>query len=98
MLKENYFNRFKELPEHIKQFSGLTILVVVVLLSFFVLNNMFGEEYVSNGYYYTYDISSDTNPSGVQTFDGAGYYPQATTNFLLGLTMPYLKCNLYLLL
>ena len=43
MLKENYFNRIKELPEHIKQLSGLAILVVVVILSFFVLNNMFGE-------------------------------------------------------
>ena len=43
MLKENYFNRIKELPEHIKQLSGLAILVVVVMLSFFVLNNMFGE-------------------------------------------------------
>ncbi|WP_298526627.1 TonB-dependent receptor [uncultured Christiangramia sp.] len=54
-----------------------------------LVNNIFGEEYVSNGYYYTYDISSDTNPSGVQTFDGAGYYPQATTNFLLGLTLKF---------
>ena len=43
MLKKNYFNKIKELPEHIKQLSGLAILIVVVILSFFVLNNMFGE-------------------------------------------------------
>ena len=43
MSKENYLNRIKELPDHIKQFSGLAILVIVVLSSFFVLNIMFGE-------------------------------------------------------
>lgn len=52
-----------------------------------LLNNIFGEEYVSNGYYYTFDIPNEDLPSGVQTLDGAGYYPQATTNFLLGLTL-----------
>ena len=54
-----------------------------------LVNNIFGEEYVSNGYYYTYNIASNDNPSGVQTLDGAGYYPQATTNFLLGLTLKF---------
>ena len=43
MSKGNYLNKIKELPEHIKQFSGLVILVIVVLSSFFVLNIMFGE-------------------------------------------------------
>ena len=52
-----------------------------------LVNNIFGEEYVSNGYYYTFDIPNEELPSGVQTLDGAGYYPQATTNFLLGLTL-----------
>ncbi len=47
----------------------------IVLTGF--VNNIFGEEYVSNGYYYTYDWE------GV-TYDGAGYYPQATRNFLVG--------------
>ena len=37
-VKRKLFNRIKELPEHIKQFSGLAILVVVVISSFFVLN------------------------------------------------------------
>ncbi|MCH4822714.1 TonB-dependent receptor [Gramella lutea] len=54
-----------------------------------LVNNIFNEKYVSNGYYYTFDISNDDLPSGVQTLDGAGYYPQATTNFLLGLTLKF---------
>ena len=54
-----------------------------------LVNNIFGEEYVSNGYYYTFNIDSNDTPSGVQTLDGAGYYPQATTNYLLGLTLKF---------
>ena len=54
-----------------------------------LVNNIFNEEYVSNGYYYTFDIPDNTNATGVQTLDGAGYYPQATTNFLLGLTLKF---------
>ncbi len=52
-----------------------------------IVNNVFGKEYVSNGYYYTYD---DTSSAGVTTtIEGAGYYPQATTNFLLGATLKF---------
>lgn len=47
-----------------------------------LVNNIFSEEYVSNGYYYTYDI-------GNETFDGAGYYPQATRNYLAGVTLKF---------
>ncbi len=54
-----------------------------------LVNNIFNEKYVSNGYYYTYNVPNGDLPSGVQTFDGAGYYPQATTNFLLGLTLRF---------
>ena len=54
-----------------------------------LVNNILNEEYVSNGYYYTFDIPDSGNPSGVQTLDGAGYYPQATINFLLGLTLKF---------
>ncbi len=43
MSKENYLDKIKELPETIKQFSGLVILMIIIFLSFFVLNNMFGE-------------------------------------------------------
>ncbi len=43
MLKENYLNKIKELPELVKQTGGLLILILVIISSFFVLNIMFGE-------------------------------------------------------
>ena len=43
MSKENYLHKIKELPETTKQFGGLVILMVIVILSFAVLNNIFGE-------------------------------------------------------
>lgn len=54
-----------------------------------LINNIFDEEYVSNGYYYTYDIPDPSFPGGAQTFEGAGYYPQATRNFLAGVTLKF---------
>jgi len=53
-----------------------------------LVNNIFGEKYVSNGYYYTYD-DTWSDPNQVTTIEGAGYYPQATTNFLLGVTLKF---------
>ncbi len=43
MIKENYLNKIKELPEFAKQTGGLLVLILVIILSFFVLNIMFGE-------------------------------------------------------
>ena len=43
MLKENYFHKIKELPEIIKQFGGLVIMIIIVISSFAILNNIFGE-------------------------------------------------------
>ena len=43
MSKENYLFQIKELPETIKQFGGLALLMIIVILSFAVLNNIFGE-------------------------------------------------------
>ena len=42
MSKENYLNKIKELPEAIKQFGGLVVIVFVIFFSFSVLNIMFG--------------------------------------------------------
>ena len=53
-----------------------------------VVNNIFNKEYISNGYYYTYD-DTWSNPGQTKTLDGAGYYPQATRNFLVGLTLKF---------
>ena len=50
-----------------------------------MLNNIFDKEYVSNGYYYTYD-DTWSDPNMVTTIEGTGYYPQAKRNFLIGFT------------
>lgn len=47
-----------------------------------LINNIFDEEYVSNGYYYTYEYQN-------VTYEGAGYYPQATRNYLAGVTLRF---------
>jgi iron complex outermembrane receptor protein len=53
-----------------------------------LVNNVFGEKYVSNGYYFSYDDTWSV-PGETTTLDGAGYYPQATTNFLAGVTLKF---------
>ena len=52
-----------------------------------IINNIFDTEYVDRGYYYTYDYP-DENGNTI-TGDGAGYYPQATRNFLVGVTLKF---------
>tara|TARA_B100000131_G_scaffold170425_2_gene164609 strand:+ start:1914 stop:4034 length:2121 start_codon:yes stop_codon:yes gene_type:complete len=53
-----------------------------------MINNLFNIEYVSNGYYYTYDDTwSDIN--NTTTIEGTGYYPQAKRNYLLGISMKF---------
>ncbi|WP_242133779.1 TonB-dependent receptor [Aestuariivivens marinum] len=53
-----------------------------------LVNNIFNRKYVSNGYYYTYD-DTWTDANQVTTIEGTGYYPQATTNFLVGATLKF---------
>ncbi|MFC7356416.1 TonB-dependent receptor [Jejudonia soesokkakensis] len=53
-----------------------------------LVNNIFNVEYVSNGYFFTFDDDFST-PGTVTTIEGAGYYPQATTNFLVGATVKF---------
>jgi len=53
-----------------------------------LVNNIFSEEYVSNGYFFTYD-DDFSNPGTVTTIEGAGYYPQAKINFLIGATVRF---------
>ncbi|MBT3738664.1 MAG: TonB-dependent receptor [Candidatus Marinimicrobia bacterium] len=75
----NDFNIFYEInPNNI--FKSIVFSVLV--------NNLFDVEYISNGYYYTYE-DTWSNSGQVKTLDGAGYYPQATRNFLIGLTLKF---------
>ena len=53
-----------------------------------LINNIFDAKFVSNGYFFTYD-DDFTNPGAITTIEGAGYYPQAGINFLLGATFNF---------
>ena len=53
-----------------------------------LVNNIFNAEFESNGYFFTFDDDFST-PGTITTIEGAGYYPQAGTNFLLGATVNF---------
>ena len=53
-----------------------------------LLNNVFNELNVTNGYFFTYD-DDFSNPGTITTIEGAGFYPQAGINFLLGATLRF---------
>ena len=53
-----------------------------------MVNNFLNAKYVSNGYFFTYD-DTWTNPGEVETITGAGFYPQAEINFLLGVSLRF---------
>ncbi|WP_299337449.1 TonB-dependent receptor [uncultured Psychroserpens sp.] len=54
-----------------------------------LVNNIFNEKYVSNGYFGSFDFDDSSSPTGTTTGYFAGFYPQATTNFLLGVTLKF---------
>ena len=80
---ESYFVNDFNITYEIKPKSIFKSVVLSALV-----NNIFGEKYVSNGYYYTYD-DTWSNTGLTTTIEGAGYYPQATTNFLVGVTLKF---------
>ena len=43
MSKENYLHKIKELPDTIKEFAGLALVMIIIILFFAILNNIFGE-------------------------------------------------------
>jgi iron complex outermembrane receptor protein len=53
-----------------------------------LVNNIFDADIVSNGYFFTYD-DDFSNPGTITTIEGAGYYPQAGINFLVGATINF---------
>ena len=42
MIKNNYINKLKELPETVKQFGGLLILTIIIISTFGILNIFWG--------------------------------------------------------
>jgi iron complex outermembrane receptor protein len=53
-----------------------------------LVNNIFDSLYESNGFFYTYDDDYSV-PGIITTYEGAGYYPQAGINFLVGATFNF---------
>lgn len=53
-----------------------------------LVNNIFNEKFVSNGFYFTFD-DDYSNPGTISTVEGAGFYPQAGINFLTGVTLTF---------
>ena len=85
MSKEIYFNKLKELPEPIKQLGGLVLITIIIILSFSVLNKMFGQgdELVKKMKLEEERIAKEKKlsalisklPSGILvTFDGTDHY------------------------
>ncbi|WP_411029033.1 TonB-dependent receptor [Spongiimicrobium sp. 3-5] len=52
-----------------------------------LINNVFNSLYESNGFFFTFDEASGTGD--ITTVEGAGFYPQAGTNFLMGATLRF---------
>jgi iron complex outermembrane receptor protein len=80
---DSYFIHDLNMSYTIKKIPYINELVITGLV-----NNLFDTKYVSNGYFYTYD-DDFSEPGTVTTVEGAGYYPQATLNFLLGATIRF---------
>ena len=85
MSKENYLNRIKDLPETVKQFGGLVLIVIIIFFSFSILNIMFGggDELVRKMKLEEERIAEEKKlselisklPSGILvTFDGTDHY------------------------
>jgi iron complex outermembrane receptor protein len=53
-----------------------------------LVNNIFDQLNVTNGYFFTFDDDFSV-PGSITTVEGAGYYPQAGINFLLGATITF---------
>jgi len=54
-----------------------------------LVNNILNEKYVSNGFFGSFDFEDPDSPTGISTGFFSGFYPQATTNFLLGVSLNF---------
>ncbi len=80
---DSYFTNDLNIQYEIKTNSFVKSIVLTGLV-----NNIFDVEYVSNGYFFTYD-DDFSNPGTITTIEGAGFYPQAGINFLLGAALKF---------
>ena len=85
MSNENYLNKIKDLPESVKQFGGLVLILIIIFFSFSILNSMFGggDELVRKMKLEEERIAQEKKlselisklPSGILvTFDGTDHY------------------------
>lgn len=54
-----------------------------------LINNLFDRQYVSNGFWGTFDFENPDKPTGVETGFFSGFYPQAGINMLGGITLVF---------
>ncbi len=80
---ESYFVNDLNLIYEIKSIPIFKSLIITGLI-----NNIFNVKYVSNGYFFTYDDTWSV-PGETTTIEGAGYYPQAGINFLIGINLKF---------
>lgn len=80
---ESYFVNDINATYEIKTSSVFSSIVFSALI-----NNIFNVEYISNGYYGTWD-DDYSSATEITTYEYAGFYPQATRNFLVGLTLNF---------
>ncbi|AUC78912.1 TonB-dependent receptor [Nonlabens sp. MB-3u-79] len=79
----SYFTNDLNLVYTLKPKSTFDTVVFTALV-----NNIFDQKFVSNGYYFTFD-DDFSNPGNIATVEGAGFYPQAGINFLTGVTFSF---------
>lgn len=53
-----------------------------------LVNNVFNTQFVNNGFFFTFDDDFSV-PGQVTTQEGAGFFPQATINYLVGATIKF---------
>lgn len=81
-LDEFFTNDFNVIYE----ITNIPVFKSIVLTG--LVNNIFDVKYESNGYFFTYD-DDFSNPGTIITREGAGFYPQAGINFLIGATLKF---------
>lgn len=80
---DSYFTNDLNISYEIKNVSVFKSIILNGLV-----NNIFDERFISNGYFFTFD-DDFSDPDAITTIEGAGFYPQAGINFLVGATLKF---------